>query len=85
MASDPTQTSSLWDALASVRDHRRAEGRRYPLASLLLIAIAAMLAGRLLSDHEIRLGSAQTRQGQGDSVLSFRGDFWGSGAAALRF
>jgi len=25
---------------------RRAEGKRYPLASLLLIAIAAMLAGR---------------------------------------
>ena len=27
-------------------DHRRAEGKRYPLASLLLMAIAAMLAGR---------------------------------------
>ena len=41
-----TQSGSLWDALASVPDHRRAEGKRYPLASLLLIAIAAMLAGR---------------------------------------
>jgi len=41
-----SQTSSLWDALTSVPDHRRPEGKRYPLASLLLIAIAAMLAGR---------------------------------------
>jgi len=40
------QTSSLWAALASVPDHRRAAGKRYPLASLLLIAVAAMLAGR---------------------------------------
>ena len=46
MDSETTQTSSLWDALASVPDHRRAEGKRYPLASLLLVAIAAMLAGR---------------------------------------
>jgi hypothetical protein len=41
-----TQTISLWDALASVPDHRRAAGKRYPLASLLLIALAAMFAGR---------------------------------------
>jgi hypothetical protein len=41
-----TQTVSLWAALASVPDHRRAAGKRYPLASLLLIALAAMLAGR---------------------------------------
>jgi hypothetical protein len=46
MDSDIPPTTSLWDALASVSDHRRAEGKRYPLASLLLIAIAAMLAGR---------------------------------------
>jgi hypothetical protein len=32
--------------LASVPDHRRPEGKRYPLASLLLIAVAAFLAGR---------------------------------------
>ena len=38
--------ATLWEALGSVPDHRRAEGKRYPLASLLLIAIAAMLAGR---------------------------------------
>jgi predicted transposase YbfD/YdcC len=41
-----TQTGGLWQVLSSVPDHRRPEGRRYPLASLLLIAIAAMLAGR---------------------------------------
>lgn len=46
MDSTTTQTSSLWDALASVPDHRRAEGRRYPLVSLLFIALTAMLAGR---------------------------------------
>src|SRR5215217_483026 len=46
MDSATKQSSSLWDVLASVPDHRRAEGKRYPLASLLLIAIAAMLAGR---------------------------------------
>ena len=39
-------SGSLWDALASVPDHRRAEGKRYPLPSLLLIAVAALLAGR---------------------------------------
>ena len=39
-------TLSLWAALSAVPDHRRAEGKRYRLASLLLIAIAAMLAGR---------------------------------------
>src|SRR4051812_22156083 len=37
---------SLWSALAAVRDHRRGAGRRYPLAGLLLIAVAALLAGR---------------------------------------
>jgi hypothetical protein len=46
MDSTATRTISLWDALASVPDHRRPAGKRYPLASLLLIALAAMLAGR---------------------------------------
>jgi len=46
MASAAGQTISLWDALTSIPDHRRAAGKRYPLASLLLIALAAMLAGR---------------------------------------
>ena len=40
------QTTSLWDTLVSVPDHRRSAGKRYPLTSLLLIAVAAMLAGR---------------------------------------
>jgi len=43
---ETSTASSLWEALNAVPDHRRAEGKRYPLASLLLIAIAAMLAGR---------------------------------------
>ena len=42
----PGDGGSLWHALASMPDHRRAEGKRYPLASLLLIAVAAMLSGR---------------------------------------
>jgi hypothetical protein len=41
-----SEGGSLWAALASVPDHRRAEGKRYPLASLLLIAVAALLSGR---------------------------------------
>ena len=51
-----TPTSSLWDALASVPDHRRAAGKRYPLASLLLIALVAMLAGRRDQLGIVRLG-----------------------------
>lgn len=39
-------TGSLWEVLSSVPDHRRAAGKRYPLAALLLIAVAALLAGR---------------------------------------
>ena len=46
MSCETSAPASLWDALRSVPDHRRAEGKRYPLASLLLIAVAAMLAGR---------------------------------------
>lgn len=41
-----SQAVSLWATLQTVPDHRRAEGRRYPLAGLLVIAIAAMLSGR---------------------------------------
>lgn len=40
------QVGGLWQALATVPDHRRSEGKRYPLASLLLIAVAALLSGR---------------------------------------
>jgi DDE_Tnp_1-associated/Transposase DDE domain len=46
MPSVSVAVRSLWDILASVPDHRRPEGKRYQLASLLLIAIAAFLAGR---------------------------------------
>jgi len=46
MSSVSGAVGSLWDMLASVPDHRRPEGKRYPLASLLLIAVAAFLAGR---------------------------------------
>ena len=59
-------TNSLWDALASVPDHRRAEGRRYPLASLLLIAIAALLAGRRDQLGIIRWG----RRLNGEALLA---------------
>lgn len=38
--------ASVWEVFAAVPDHRRAAGRRYPLAGLLLIALAALLAGR---------------------------------------
>jgi hypothetical protein len=39
------RNSSLWDALSLVPDHQRSEGKRYPFAGLLLIAIAAFLSG----------------------------------------
>jgi DDE_Tnp_1-associated/Transposase DDE domain len=40
------EPASLWQALTSVPDRRRDAGKRYPLASLLLIAVAALLSGR---------------------------------------
>ena len=46
MSSVSADFGSLWEALCSVPDHRRAEGKRYPLPSLLLIAVAALLSGR---------------------------------------
>jgi DDE_Tnp_1-associated/Transposase DDE domain len=60
---DVSGTLGLWGALMAVPDHRRPEGKRYPLASLLLIAIAAMLAGRRDQLGIVRWGrrlSAQT-------------------------
>ena len=54
--------ASLWDALQSVPDHRRAEGKRYPLASLLLIAVAAMLAGRRDQLGIVRWGRKLSRE-----------------------
>jgi hypothetical protein len=62
MDSNTTQASSLWNALASVPDHRRAKGKRYPLASLLLIAIAAMLAGRRDQPGIVRRGRRLTQE-----------------------
>ncbi len=53
--------SSLWHALASVPDHRRAAGKRYPLAGLLLIAIAALLSGRRDQLGIVRWGRRLTR------------------------
>lgn len=41
--------TSLWEVLSALPDHRRVEAKRYPLASLLLLAIAAMPAGRATS------------------------------------
>jgi hypothetical protein len=41
MSPVPGAVGSLWDMLSAVPDHRRREGKRYPLASLLLIAVAA--------------------------------------------
>ena len=46
MGSATGQTISLWDALTSIPDHRRAAGERYLLANLLLVALVAMLADR---------------------------------------
>jgi len=46
MTLETVGVGSLWDMLSAVPDHRRPEGRRYPLASLLLIAVAAFLSGR---------------------------------------
>jgi hypothetical protein len=47
---------SLWEALDRVRYHRRGEGKRYPLAGLLLIAVAALLAGRRTQLGIVRWG-----------------------------
>lgn len=47
---------SLWEALGRVRDHRRGEGKRYPLAGLLLIAVASFLAGRRTQLGIVRWG-----------------------------
>jgi hypothetical protein len=48
--------------LASVPDHRRPEGKRYPLASLLLIAVAAFLAGRRDQLGIVRWGKRLSRE-----------------------
>jgi hypothetical protein len=40
-----TNTTTLFDALSSIPDHRTRKARRYPLAAILAITIAAMLSG----------------------------------------
>jgi hypothetical protein len=62
MPSVSVAVGSLWDILASVPDHRRPEGKRYPLASLLLIAIAAFLAGRRDQLGIVRWGKRLSRE-----------------------
>jgi hypothetical protein len=56
------QGNRLWDALSSVPDHRGAAGKRYPLPSLLLIAVAAMLAGRRDQLAIVRWGRRLSRE-----------------------
>ena len=53
---------SLWEMLASVPDHRRPAGKRYPLASLLLIAVAAFLSGRRDQLGIVRWGKRLSRE-----------------------
>jgi hypothetical protein len=40
-----TNTTTFFEALSSIPDHRTRKGRRYPLAAILAITIAAMLSG----------------------------------------
>ena len=56
------QVGGLWQALATVPDHRRNEGKRYPLHSLLLIAVAALLSGRRDQLGIVRWGRRLTRE-----------------------
>src|SRR5580704_9247084 len=55
------EAGSLWHALSLVPDNRRAEGKRYPLASLLLIAVAAFLSGRRDQLGIVRWGKRLSR------------------------
>lgn len=52
----PARRCCLWQALASVPDHRRNAWKRYPLASLLLKAIGALLSGGRDQLGIVRLG-----------------------------
>lgn len=54
---------TLWDALGEVEDHRGYQGRRYPLQSMLAIALVAMLAGRTSLAGIARWGRQLTRKG----------------------
>ena len=72
MSSASGEVGSLWDALASVPDHRRPEGKRYPLASLLLIAVAAFLSGRRDQLGIVRWGKRLSQEALA-SIGIFRG------------
>ncbi len=56
------QVGGLWQALATVPDHRRSAGKRYPLHSLLLIAVAALLSGRRDQLGIVRWGRRLSRK-----------------------
>ncbi|HEY6432623.1 MAG TPA: transposase family protein, partial [Acetobacteraceae bacterium] len=62
MLSRTGEAGSLWQALTSVPDHRRKAGQRYPLAGLLLIAVAALLSGRRDRLGIVRWGRRLTRE-----------------------
>ena len=56
------ERADLWEVFSVVPDHRRAEGKRYPLAGLLMIALAAMLAGRSDQLGIVRWGRKLSRE-----------------------
>lgn len=60
-AAPPTTPMTLWEALSAVPDHRHAAGRRYPLAALLTIALAAMLCGRKTQAAIVRWSKGLSR------------------------
>ena len=62
MLSITGEAGSLWEALTAVPDHRRKAGKRYPLASLLLIAVAALLSGRRDQLGIVRWGRRLTQE-----------------------
>src|ERR1700736_4945119 len=53
---------SLWDMLTAIPDRRRPEGKRYPLASLLFVAVAAFLSGRRDQLGIVRWGRRLSRE-----------------------
>src|SRR4051794_20994909 len=60
--SDGARGADLWEVFSVVPDHRRADGKRYPLAGLLMIARAAMLAGRSDQLGIVRWGRKLSRE-----------------------
>src|SRR4051794_24658518 len=60
--SDGARGADLWEVFSVVPDHRRAEGKRYPPAGLLMIALAAMLAGGSGQLGVVRWGRKLSRE-----------------------